>query len=230
MWGCRALAAVRGGSSPAEQFDECVGRDDRAMVQPEHGEDYTRFGTRDRDRCSVLSDLERSANPQFHGLKRSHVPDRPGRYSTRGQDRVKAVERAGFPDGKPQLRQYPTPSRRRGPDSDYLHLVASLQGQMSETAKGFAVGPQPDDSATLQYRGGELELEIVHVTEGADGIALGPLLSKTAIRRSTTASSTRRPPKAPSPISTAMPASCAIAATRSSSWPRSRPSSRSATC
>ena len=36
-----------------------------------------------------------------------------------------------------------------------------------------------DDSATLQYAGGELDLEIVHATEGADGIALGPLLSKT---------------------------------------------------
>ena len=36
-----------------------------------------------------------------------------------------------------------------------------------------------DDSATLQYPGGELDLEIVHATEGADGIALGPLLSKT---------------------------------------------------
>ena len=36
-----------------------------------------------------------------------------------------------------------------------------------------------DDSASLKYPGGELDLEIVHATEGADGIALGPLLSKT---------------------------------------------------
>ena len=36
-----------------------------------------------------------------------------------------------------------------------------------------------DDSATLQYPGGELDLDIVHATEGADGIALGSLLSKT---------------------------------------------------
>ena len=36
-----------------------------------------------------------------------------------------------------------------------------------------------DDSATLKYPGGELDLEIVHATEGSDGIALGPLLSKT---------------------------------------------------
>jgi citrate synthase len=36
-----------------------------------------------------------------------------------------------------------------------------------------------DDTATLQYPGGELDLEIVHATEGADGIALGPLLAKT---------------------------------------------------
>ena len=33
--------------------------------------------------------------------------------------------------------------------------------------------------ATLKYPGGELDLEIVHATEGADGIALGSLLSKT---------------------------------------------------
>ena len=36
-----------------------------------------------------------------------------------------------------------------------------------------------DDNATLRYPGGELELEIVHATEGSDGIALGPLLAKT---------------------------------------------------
>ena len=36
-----------------------------------------------------------------------------------------------------------------------------------------------DDDATLRYPGGELDLEIVHATEGSDGIALGPLLAKT---------------------------------------------------
>ena len=36
-----------------------------------------------------------------------------------------------------------------------------------------------DDSATLQYPGGELNLDIVHATDGADGIALGTLLAKT---------------------------------------------------
>ncbi len=36
-----------------------------------------------------------------------------------------------------------------------------------------------DDTASLRYPGGELDLEIVHATEGADGIALGPLLAKT---------------------------------------------------
>ncbi|UQX11373.1 citrate synthase [Candidatus Mycobacterium methanotrophicum] len=35
-----------------------------------------------------------------------------------------------------------------------------------------------DDSATLHYPGGELDLDIVHATEGPDGIALGSLLSK----------------------------------------------------
>ena len=37
----------------------------------------------------------------------------------------------------------------------------------------------PDDNATLRYPGGELDLEIVHATEGSDGIALGSLLAKT---------------------------------------------------
>jgi citrate synthase len=36
-----------------------------------------------------------------------------------------------------------------------------------------------DDTASLRYPGGELDLEIVHATEGADGIVLGPLLAKT---------------------------------------------------
>lgn len=36
-----------------------------------------------------------------------------------------------------------------------------------------------DDIATLKYPGGETDLEIVSATEGADGIALGSLLSKT---------------------------------------------------
>ena len=36
-----------------------------------------------------------------------------------------------------------------------------------------------DDTATLKYPGGEIDLKVVHATEGADGIALGPLLSKT---------------------------------------------------
>lgn len=36
-----------------------------------------------------------------------------------------------------------------------------------------------DDTASLTYPGGEIDLKIVNATEGADGIALGPLLSKT---------------------------------------------------
>ena len=38
---------------------------------------------------------------------------------------------------------------------------------------------EKDEHATLQYPGGELELDIVGATEGSDGIALGSLLSKT---------------------------------------------------
>lgn len=36
-----------------------------------------------------------------------------------------------------------------------------------------------DDTANLKYPGGELDLDIVHATQGSDGFALGPLLSKT---------------------------------------------------
>jgi len=36
-----------------------------------------------------------------------------------------------------------------------------------------------DDTANLTYPGGELDLDIVHATQGSDGFALGPLLSKT---------------------------------------------------
>ena len=36
-----------------------------------------------------------------------------------------------------------------------------------------------DDTASLRYPGGEIDLDIVHATEGSDGIALGPLLAKT---------------------------------------------------
>jgi citrate synthase len=36
-----------------------------------------------------------------------------------------------------------------------------------------------DDTATVQYPGGELDLPIVHASEGADGIALGSLLAET---------------------------------------------------
>ena len=36
-----------------------------------------------------------------------------------------------------------------------------------------------DETATLRYPGGELDLDIVHATEGSDGIALGPLLAET---------------------------------------------------
>ena len=36
-----------------------------------------------------------------------------------------------------------------------------------------------DDTASLRYPGGEIDLDIVRATEGSDGIALGPLLAKT---------------------------------------------------
>ncbi len=36
-----------------------------------------------------------------------------------------------------------------------------------------------EDTASLRYPGGEIDLQIVRASEGADGIALGPLLAKT---------------------------------------------------
>ena len=64
---CRARRIVA-----PEQLDQRVGRYDRATVQPEHREDGTRLGARDRDRHTVLPNLERPQNPQLHRLKRSH--------------------------------------------------------------------------------------------------------------------------------------------------------------
>ncbi|CAN5387150.1 citrate synthase [soil metagenome] len=46
----------------------------------------------------------------------------------------------------------------------------------------MASSTSPDsskDTATLRYPGGEIDLDIVHATEGDDGIALGSLLAKT---------------------------------------------------
>jgi hypothetical protein len=59
-----------------KQLDERVGWHDGTGVQAEHREDGARFGARDRDGRAILPDLERSQNPQFHPLKRSHICDR----------------------------------------------------------------------------------------------------------------------------------------------------------
>lgn len=123
----------------------------------------------------------------------------------------------------------PTPGRRVIPIAttfSYKHLV----GQPYQPKREGVLVADTDDTATLRYPGGEIDLQIVHATEGADGIALGPLLAKPGTPRSTSASPTRPPLKAPSPTSTEMPAFCVIAATRSTNWRRSQPSSRSATC
>ena len=46
-----------------EQFDECVGRHNRAAVQPEHREDGARFGARDQRRASRLAGPEEVPKP-----------------------------------------------------------------------------------------------------------------------------------------------------------------------
>ncbi len=88
-----------------------------------------------------------------------------------------------------------------------------------------------DEHATLQYPGGELDLEIVKATEGSDGFALGSLLAKTGYTTfdegfvntaSTKSAITYIDGEAGHP---ALPR-----VSRSSSSPRSRTSSKSATC
>jgi citrate synthase len=49
----------------------------------------------------------------------------------------------------------------------------------SEHSSASSQDSSSEDTATLHYPGGEIDLKIVHATEGADGIALGSLLAKT---------------------------------------------------
>ena len=90
---------------------------------------------------------------------------------------------------------------------------------------------EPGKTATLHTPGGELEMTIRPATEGASAFEIGKLLSGTGLTTydpgyGNTAAGARRP----SPTSTATRASCATAATRSTSWRRSRRSWRPATC
>ena len=48
----------------------------------------------------------------------------------------------------------------------------------SKSSEGVPVAAT-DETATLKYPGGELDLDVVRATEGSDGIALGSLLAKT---------------------------------------------------
>ncbi len=70
--GLQGLGGGAGRILAPEQLDEGVGRHDGTAVQPEHREDGAGFGARDRDGCPVLPDLQRSQNPQFHRMKRTH--------------------------------------------------------------------------------------------------------------------------------------------------------------
>jgi hypothetical protein len=73
------LQGLRGGAGwivAPEQLNQRFGRHHRTAVQAEHREDGARFPARNHDRRPVLPDLERSQNPQLHGLKRTHVNDR----------------------------------------------------------------------------------------------------------------------------------------------------------
>ena len=72
--GLQGLCGSAGRILAPEQLDEGVGRHNGTAVQSEHREDGTRFGARNHDRCAGLPDLERSQNPQFHRMKRTHLP------------------------------------------------------------------------------------------------------------------------------------------------------------
>ena len=63
--------------------------------------------------------------------------------------------------------------------------------------------PDNTEFATLNYPGGELDLEIVHATEGSDGIALGSLLAQTGFITLDYGYVNTGPTRAPSPSSTA---------------------------
>ena len=74
-------------------------------------------------------------------------------------------------------RRYLGPGRARRAGTDYLFLYMPKSGQPN-SAKGFLVAAT-DNTATLRYPGGELELPIVKATEGSDALAIGSLLAKT---------------------------------------------------
>jgi citrate synthase len=73
----------------------------------------------------------------------------------------------------------PDPGQARPRDNDYLQLYAPSQAQPYQPERKGVLVADTDDTASLKYPGGEIDLKIVNATEGADGIALGPLLSKT---------------------------------------------------
>jgi hypothetical protein len=73
------LQGLRGGAGwivAPEQLNQRFGRHHRTAVQTEHRKDGAWFPARNHDRRAILPDLERSQNPQLHGLKRTHVNDR----------------------------------------------------------------------------------------------------------------------------------------------------------
>jgi hypothetical protein len=72
--GLEGLGGGARGIIAPQELEQRVGRHDRTTVQPEHREDRARFGARDCYRGAVPPDLERSQNPQFHRMKRTHVP------------------------------------------------------------------------------------------------------------------------------------------------------------
>ncbi|CKM73546.1 citrate synthase [Mycobacterium tuberculosis] len=123
----------------------------------------------------------------------------------------------------------PTPGRRVIPIAttfSYKHLV----GQPYQPKREGVLVADTDDTATLRYPGGEIDLQIVHATEGADGIALGPLLAKTGHTTFDVGFANTAAAKSSITYIDGDAGILRYAATRSTNWRRSQPSSRSATC
>src|SRR5262249_55046974 len=78
--------------------------------------------------------------------------------------------------GPPSQHCLPRAGARAGMRLPFCRHVRKAFRAVSE--EGIPVA-DTDQHAALKYPGGELDLDIVHATEGADGIALGPLLAKT---------------------------------------------------
>src|SRR5690349_10578936 len=76
---------------------------------------------------------------------------------------------------------HPTPGQARCGNNDYLQQYALRAGQPYQPERKGVLVADTDDTAKLEYPGGDIDLNIVRATEGNDGVALGSLLAKTGL-------------------------------------------------